>query len=157
MKLILQVVENATLNCFEDSTPPQIIKTANIPKGLLIYLGIWKSDESDTQRPHKIVSFCKKLTTLKLFPDHSGKIWATILEHNWEILLISNFSLYGHYKSGNKIDFSQSGNYQFSKQVYEYFIEALQNQNFKVQNGIFWTEMTITATNLGPLNYIFEL
>jgi hypothetical protein len=51
-----------------------------------------------------------------------------------ELLVISNFTLFGSYKNGTKIDFSQSGNYGFAKEVYDFFLTNLEEKEFKVKS-----------------------
>lgn len=101
--------------------------------------------------------FASKLSNLKLLEADNGKIQANIWEKNASLLVIPNFTLYGQYKSGNKIDFSKSWSFEFSQEIFERFIEILRIEGFKLESGIFWGNMLITSCNTGPINYLFEI
>ena len=91
-----------------------------------------------------------------MLPLPCGKIGKS-LDSNHEILVISNFTLRGTYKNGTKIDFSQSGKFNFAKGIYEYFLDALKKKNLKVKCGEFGADMLVESINIGPINYLREL
>lgn len=103
----------------------------------MIYFGVGKIDENREDRKSAIERFTTKLQTLKLLSSPDGKIEVPLNELGGQILVISNFTLYGAYKNGTKIDFSQSGKFAFSQGVYEYFLESLRTKGFKVKSGNF--------------------
>lgn len=157
MKLIIQSVSQAKVEVYTDETHLTLLKEEKIEHWILIYFGVGKIDETREDRKSAIERFTTKLQTLKLLSSPDGKIEVPLNELGGQILVISNFTLYGAYKNGTKIDFSQSGKFAFSQGVYEYFLESLRTKGFKVKSGNFWAEMLVHSTNLWPINYIFEV
>lgn len=88
-------------------------------------------------RKSALEKFTTKLQTLKLLSSPNGKIETPLAEGRNQILVISNFTLFGSYKNGTKIDFSQSGAFSFSKGVYEAFLQSLKAKGFEVKSGEF--------------------
>lgn len=103
----------------------------------MIYFGVGKSDETRSDWQTAIEKFITKLQTLKLLSSAEGKIEVPLSEVGSELLVISNFTLFGAYKNGTKIDFSQSGGYSFAKEAYDFFLASLEAKGFKVKSGKF--------------------
>lgn len=157
MQLIVQSVAHAELKVWSDHQQTQPLKSANIWTGILIYFGVSKADESREDWQIAIDKFTHKLTTLKLLASPEGKIETPLSELGNQVMIISNFTIFGKYKNGTKIDFSQSGSFAFSQKVYEYFIQSLEQAGFEVASGIFGAEMEVNTCNQGPINYLWEL
>lgn len=157
MKLILQSVSQAKLTRYTEENYQEQIWEKDIQIWLLIYVGIGKDDELRSDLDLEMQKFSSKLTKLKLLEAKNGKINATIWESNAQLLVIPNFTLYWHYKSGNKIDFSKSWSFHFSQEIFERFIEILILEGFSIEKGIFGGNMLIESTNRGPINYLFEI
>ncbi len=157
MKLILQSVSSAEVQVYADEAHTQQEKTEKIWIGILIYFGVGKTDETRSDWQTAIEKFSTKLKTLKLLSSAEGKIEVPLSEVGSELLVISNFTLFGAYKNGTKIDFSQSGSYRFAKEAYDFFLASLEAKGFKVKSGKFWAEMLVSNTNVGPINYLFEI
>lgn len=88
MKMLIQRVNNAKV-LFEDGT------FNSIEKGLLVYLGVHNEDDL------KDIQVCvRKLINLRIFEDEEGKINFSLIDKNYEVMIISNFSLYGNMKKG---------------------------------------------------------
>ena len=157
MKLIIQSVSSAQVEVYSDESYSERIKTEKIWSWILIYFGVGKGDEDRADRQNALDKFTTKLQTLKLLASREGKIEAPLIEVGGQILVVSNFTLFGSYKNGTKIDFSQSGKFSFSEGVYDYFLESLRRKGFSVKSGKFWGDMLVSSINIGPINYIFEL
>ena len=157
MKLILQSISSAKVEVYNDEQHQELIKKEEIWTWVLIYFGVGKTDEVREDRQSAIDKFITKLQTLKLLSSPEGKIEVPLSEVWNQILVISNFTLFGAYKNGTKIDFSQSGSFSFSKGVYEYFLSNLQARWFEVKSGKFWAEMLVSSCNQGPINYSWEI
>lgn len=99
MKVIIQRVHQASV--LIDTTTRR-----SIGAGMVVYVGI--SHEALAQRSAKVEKFVQKLAHLKIFEDHQGKINASLLDIQGELLLISNFTLHGRNHKGNQIDFSKA-------------------------------------------------
>ena len=94
---------------------------------------------------------------MRFLKDKESRLAATLWDIDWSILVISNFTLYGSYKNGTKIDFSLSGSYGPSKEIYDYFLSQLSNTWFVIKSGEFGWMMKVESINNGPINYILEI
>jgi len=150
MKLIISPVEYAKITINNQ-------ETRQIWKGLLAYVGISKQDcELPQNEIHqKITKVSNKLQNLQLF-HKDWKISASLKDINWEILLVSNFTLYGKNKKWNKIDFLDSWKFEESKRIYDMLIDKLRQDGVQLQTWEFGAYMEIESKNNGPLNYILE-
>ncbi len=147
MRFMISVVDNATVKIAEHDYE------ASIQKWLLIYVGIGKMDVEDYAG--KIQKFVEKISTLKCF-HVDGKINSSITDVSGSILLISNFTLYGRTDNGQKIDFSQSADYESAEKIYNDLIGALREKWLIVETGIFGAYMEVSSVNAGPLNFILD-
>ena len=144
MKLIVQRVNKARL-IFEDKT------STGINKGLLVYLGIHKNDTL------KDIEICiKKLVGLRIFENSEGKIDYTVRDLNYEIMIVSNFSIYGSIKKGRRPSFDNSAKAIIAKEMYDKFLLELDKEEIKYVSGRFQTYMLIESINDGPMNLIFD-
>ena len=114
MKLIIQSVREAQVEVYKDEEYSELEKREKIWVWILIYFGVGKGDEDRADRQNALDKFTTKLQTLKLLASPEGKIEVPLIEVGGQILVISNFTLFGSYKNGTKIDFSQSWKFSFS-------------------------------------------
>ena len=147
MRLIIQSVQSASVEIKE-----QNIKR-NIDRGVIIYL--WISSEDIKTYPEKIEKIVRKLPTIKFLVEED-EINTSINDINGEILLISNFTVYGRNHKGTKMDFVHSAPFNKAKEIYEHFIKKALESWWKLQTGEFWTNMNIISENNGPMNYVFD-
>ncbi len=126
MKLVIQRVKNADV-----SVDNKIVGKIN--KGFLVLLGI---HNSDTQKDADYL--VKKLINLRIFTDSNGKMNLSLQDVNGELLIISQFTLYGECKkSGNRPSFSDAAKPNIAIPLYEYFVNECKKQVPVVQTGIF--------------------
>lgn len=144
---MISVVDNATVKIAEHSYE------AAIEKWLLIYVGISKEDIESYEE--KIAKFVEKISVLKCF-HVDGKINSSIDEVHGSILLISNFTLYGRSEKWQKLDFSQSADYENAEKIYNALIEALRAKGLRVKTGIFGAYMEVSSVNAGPINFLLD-
>lgn len=144
MKLVIQRVLESKVE-FEDGT------FNKIDKGLLVYLSVHKDDTIlDLEKS------CDKLVNLRVFEDEKGKLNLSIKNFNYEIMVISNFTLYGSFNKGNRPSFTKSANASFANEMYEKFLDNLRSKGIKVSNGKFQTYMKVESINDGPVNLIYD-
>ncbi|WP_064615558.1 D-aminoacyl-tRNA deacylase [Streptobacillus moniliformis] len=144
MKMLIQRVNNAKV-LFEDGT------FNSIEKGLLVYLGVHNEDDL------KDIQVCvRKLINLRIFENEEGKINFSLIDKNYEVMIISNFSLYGNMKKGNRPSFTESATALKSNDIYEIFLKELEKNNVKYKSGRFQTYMDVQSSNDGPMNFIFD-
>ncbi len=157
MKLIIQNVDSASVEVFNDDGSQQ--KKEKIWKWVLIYFWVSKITTSEdlTLTEQRIGKFVDKFQMMRWLKDHDWRLNATINDIKWEILVVSNFTLYASNKKWTKMDFSQSGDYKKAEIVYEMFLKKLKESGFVVKSGEFGGMMKVESINDGPVNYVIEI
>ena len=145
MKLVIQRVKNASV----DVEKKTIGKIGN---GFLVLLGIKTSDT--IQDADYLV---RKLINLRVFTDENDKMNLALKDINGELLIISQFTLYGDCKkSGNRPSFSDAAKPEIAIPLYEYFVNECKKQIPIVETGIFGADMKVNLLNDGPVTIIIE-
>lgn len=145
MKLVIQRVKNASV----DVDKKTIGKIGN---GFLVLLGIKTSDT--IQDADYLV---RKLINLRIFTDENDKMNLALKDVNGELLIISQFTLYGDCKkSGNRPSFSDAAKPEIAIPLYEYFVNECKKQIPIVETGIFGADMKVNLLNDGPVTIIIE-
>lgn len=143
MKILIQRVKQASVT-IENTLYSQI------DKGYLIFLGIEKDDSED-----KIEWLVNKILNLRIFENEEGKMTHSISDINGEILLVSQFTLCGNCKKGNRPSFDNAMSPKDAQILYEKFIKIL-SQNIVVKTGSFGAMMDIALINDGPVTFMLE-
>jgi len=125
--------------------------SGRIGKGLLVFVGVAKGDgESD-------LSFLtSKIPELRIFEDQSEKFNLSLKEIGGEILVVSQFTLYGDCRKGRRPSFTEAEDPILARNLYERFILRLKEQNIPVQAGKFQARMEVCLVNDGPVTLILE-
>lgn len=145
MKLVVQRVKNAEVRV-DDKT------VGKINKGFLVLLGI-----KDTDTKENADYLVKKLINLRIFTDENDKMNLSLQSVNGELLIISQFTLYGDCKkSGNRPSFSDAAKPDIAIPLYEYFVNECKKTIPVVQTGIFGADMKVSLLNDGPVTIILE-
>ncbi len=146
MKIVLQRVKEAS--CFVDGN---CISAIN--KGFLLLVGF---THTDTKKDVEYLA--KKVAHLRIFEDQDGKLNKSILEmDHYEILSISQFTIYGNTKKGNRPSFTEAMKPDTANNLYEYLQQTLMNDyHINVQGGAFGQHMDIRLVNDGPVTIILE-
>ncbi len=149
MRLVVQAVEKAEVWIHDTD------EKNTIWKGILIYFGVHKNDVSAYQaKVDKIVS---KIGDMRWLKNDEGRLDATLRDINGQIMVISNFTLYASNDKGAKMSFPDSAPAADAVVVYDLFVEKLRAAGFLVQTGKFGAMMEVTATTLGPINYVWDV
>ena len=119
---------------------------SKIDKGILVLLGIIKSDSHEDSE-----YIIRKLINLRIFPSNSSNLDVSVKNENASILIISNFTLSGITRSGNRPDFSNAMSTENAKVIYEKFIVKLKEEHPLIKTGVFGEEMEVELNNWGPL------
>ncbi len=122
-----------------------------IGPGLCIFLGIRKGDDDS-----KAGSLARKIAGLRIFPDEQGKLNRSVGETHGEVLVVSQFTLYGDCRKGNRPSFSEAAPPLEARRLYEYFVAQLRGTGLKVATGRFQAAMKVTLVNDGPVTLIVE-
>ena len=144
MKAVIQRVENASV-----SIDGKLYSTIN--SGMCIFLGIHINDKK--LNVEKLVD---KISKLRIFPDKFNYMNKSIVESKGEILVVSQFTLYGDCKKGNRPSFQNAANKLIATPLYEMFINLLKAKNIIVKSGKFGADMNISLDNKGPVTIIME-
>lgn len=123
-----------------------------IKRGYLVLLAIHNDDTED-----KINKMVAKISDLRVFTDESDKMNLSLKDVSGEILLVSQFTLYGDTKKGNRPSFTESAKPTKAIPYYEKIITKLKNNGFKVATGQFGAMMQVSLTNEGPTTIIIDL
>jgi D-tyrosyl-tRNA(Tyr) deacylase len=144
MRAVVQKVKSASVTV--DSRITGAIKA-----GLLVLLGIHKDDT-----PDKTSWLVQKLIHLRIFSDTLGKMNRSVLDIGGEILVVSQFTLYGNCNSGRRPDFLEAARPEVAQPIYEKLVREIAAEMGKVQTGEFGAMMEVNLINDGPVTLILE-
>ncbi len=145
MRAIVQVVSSASVK-----VDTEIVSQIN--RGFLVLLAIHIDDTED-----KIIKMVDKITNLRIFSDENDKMNLSLQDVSGEILLVSQFTLYGDTKKGNRPSFIESARPDKAVPYYEKIVELLKNKGLKVLTGNFGAKMSVSLVNEGPTTIIIDL
>ncbi len=144
MKAVVQRVAHASVKVNGE------IK-GSIGQGLLIFLGVGQEDcEADAQR------LALKISKLRIFSDENDKINLSVNDINGSVLVISQFTLYGDCKKGNRPNFMNAGKPEKAEELYEYFIDRCKTLVPVVEKGVFGADMKVELLNDGPFTIVLD-
>jgi len=116
-----------------------------------VLLGISVDDEKED-----VDWLCKKIVGLRIFSDENGLMNLSVKEINGQILLVSQFTLYGDANKGNRPSFIHAARPEKAIPLYEYFIQQLNMNDIVVCTGKFGADMKVSLTNDGPVTIIID-
>jgi len=144
MRAVIQRVSRGSVKIGEDYY-------REIGSGMVVLLGVHKDDtEADAKK------LADKICNLRIFNDDNDKLNLSINDVNGEMLIISQFTLYGDCKKGNRPSFIDSANAEKGNQLYEIFVEECKQLlgEERIKTGIFGAMMTVEIINEGPVTII---
>ena len=124
---------------------------AEIGRGLVVLLGI---RNSDTEKDMNYLA--EKIANLRIFEDEQGKFNFSLKDVGGEILVVSNFTVYGDTRKGRRPSFTDAASPEAAKDIFTQFIEILKKQNVPVKTGVFQSIMEVEIINDGPVTVIVE-
>ncbi|HIY96747.1 MAG TPA: D-tyrosyl-tRNA(Tyr) deacylase [Candidatus Borkfalkia excrementigallinarum] len=124
---------------------------SQIDGGLAVYLGV---SPDDTEK--NAAAMAKKIVNLRIFEDGQGKMNLSVQDVGGEILLISQFTLYGDCSHGNRPSFIGAARPEQAEPLYRYTAECLRGYNVSVKTGVFGADMKIEQYNDGPVTILYE-
>ena len=144
MRVIVQRVNHARLTVNGE-------EISKIGEGYLVLVGYTDTDTQET---------CKYLVDrvigMRIFKDENNKLNNTLLDVGGEVMVVSNFTLYGNAFSGRRPDFSKSSKFDVAKPLYDFTVEEFRRRLGKVATGVFGEHMHIDMSNDGPITMILE-
>lgn len=124
---------------------------SKIDKGLMVLLGVEvNDDESDLDY------ILKKVTKLRIFDDEDGVMNKSLLDYELEVLVVSQFTLYGDARKGNRPSYIRSAKFDQGILLYEKFIEELEKLDVKVSHGEYGADMDVELINDGPVTILLD-
>ncbi len=145
MKIILQRVKQASCTINNKVV-------SSIDNGYLLLVGLTHDDTIE-----EVKYMAKKVANLRVFEDKDGKLNKSIIDMNYEILSISQLTLYGDARKGNRPSFTMAMEPKQAKFLYEQLsIELATEHGINTYNGVFGEMMDIGLINDGPVTIILE-
>lgn len=145
MRAVIQAVSGANVKVDD-----KIV--GEIKRGYLVLLAIHNDDTED-----KIEKMADKIADLRILLDEDEKMNLSLKDVHGEILLVSQFTLYGETKKGNRPSFLESAKPVKAVPYYEKVVSLLKNKNIKVETGQFGAMMSVSLVNEGPTTIIIDL
>ena len=145
MRVVIQRVINAQVSVSE-----KVIGKIN--NGLLVFFAVHVDDKEET-----IEKMADKILKLRIFEDTDDKMNLSLNDVGGEVLVVSQFTLYGDCKKGNRPSFIESARPEKAIPFYEKFLSILQEKYIKVQSGEFGAKMEVELVNDGPVTVIIDL
>ena len=144
MRALIQRVKHASVtvegNCI-----------GKIEKGLLVLLGV---GPQDTEKQADFLA--EKCANLRIFVDENDKMNLSLSDVGGEVLVVSQFTLYGDVSHGRRPSFIGAGKPDIAIPLYEQFLSECERLGFPPQHGEFGADMLVTSENAGPVTLIVD-
>ncbi len=144
MKAVVQRVRGASVSV--DGR-----EIARIGRGLLVLVGIGRNDSSAD-----LAWMAKKLVELRVFDDAEGRMNLGLREAGGQLLLVSQFTLYGDCRKGRRPSYSDAAPPEQAERLYGDFLERVRELVPDAQSGLFQAMMDVSLVNWGPVTLILE-
>lgn len=144
MRVILQRVSEASVK-----VDGEVI--GSIGRGIVVLLGIGPKDSEK-----QVDWLAEKIATLRIFPDDAGKMNLSLIDIAGELLIISQFTLYGDCQKGRRPSFIAAAPPSVAEPLYEAVLRSCRLLGIKTEAGRFGADMKVSLTNDGPVTLILE-
>lgn len=145
MKFVAQRVSGAALKVNGELV-------SEIGCGLVVYFGV-KAGDTEAQA----VKCAEKIAALRVFSDAAGKMNLSVCDVKGEVLFVSQFTLYGDARKGNRPSFTEAERPERANALYEEAARTLSARGVTVKKGVFGADMQIAQVNEGPVTVIYEI
>ena len=122
-----------------------------IGKGLLVLLGVSDDDTHDDLK-----YMADKITGLRIFEDENEKMNLSVEDINGEILVVSQFTLFGDCRKGKRPNFTSAGKPDYAKKMYDDFLNYVKSKGIRTGCGIFGADMKVSLINDGPVTIMLD-
>lgn len=144
MRVVIQRVTASSVTVKEATV-------GQISKGLMLLVGI-----AETDTDAEIEWMARKCLELRLFPDEQGRFDKSVIDINGQLLVVSQFTLYGDCRKGRRPSFDQAAAPQKAEALYQAFVERLRQSALRVETGQFGAMMQVSIENDGPVTILLE-
>ncbi len=144
MRAVIQRVSRAKVSVDAETT-------GEIGKGILVLLGV---SRQDTEK--EADSLLEKVLNLRIFEDEAEKMNLSLLDIKGELLVVSQFTLYGDARKGRRPSFIEAAAPETANKLYEYFVAESRKQIFKVETGRFQAMMNVELVGDGPVTILLD-
>jgi D-tyrosyl-tRNA(Tyr) deacylase len=144
MRVLLQRVKSSQVEA-----EGQVI--SEIGRGLNLLVGVAKTDTVA-----ELDWMARKCLALRLFADESGRLEKSVQEVGGELLVVSQFTLYGDCRKGRRPSFDRAASGELAQKLYNQFVEQLKLSGLRVQTGRFGAMMQVSIENDGPVTLLLE-
>lgn len=122
-----------------------------INQGLLVLLGVGEDDD------YKDLEYMvEKVLGLRIFQDENDKMNLSLMDIEGELLVVSQFTLYGDVRKGRRPSFTESAHPDVAEKLYDKFIETAKSKGIKVEKGVFGAHMDVSLINDGPVTILLD-
>lgn len=122
-----------------------------IGAGLLVLLGVAKAD-NEAAADYLV----EKIIGLRIFEDDAGKMNLSVLDKRGQVLVVSQFTLYGDVRRGKRPSFDAAARPEEARRLYEYFVEKVRSAGLRCETGEFQAMMEVELVNDGPVTIMID-
>ncbi len=144
MRIVLQRVTRAAVRVSDKPV-------GEIGPGLVAFVGIAEGDSAETAR-----RLAQKTAEMRLFSDEAGRFSLSVLDLSREVLVISQFTLYGDVRRGRRPDFTAAARPEVAEPLVEEYAKGLEAAGVRVARGRFGAKMAVDVLNDGPVTIILD-
>ena len=144
MRAVVQRVSRATVSSGTESL-------GTIGPGLVVFLGIHGKDGAN-----EIVWMVDKIANLRIFEDDNGKMNRSLLDLDQDMLIVSQFTLYGDCRKGRRPGYSEAAPPALAEPVYLQFVDEARQRGIRVATGRFQATMAVELVNDGPVTLLID-
>jgi D-aminoacyl-tRNA deacylase len=144
MRMVIQRVSGASVSVNGEVA-------GRIGRGLLVYLGVGRGD-GDVDAAF----LADKLVNLRIFADPQGKMNLSVQDIGGQILIISNFTLYGDCRKGRRPGFDEACEPENANRLFEKTVELVSQSGIPVEKGVFGANMQVQSVNDGPVTFLLD-
>ncbi len=144
MRAVVQRVTNSSVTVDEQIT-------GQIGKGLMVLIGV---EDGDTEKDAEYIA--KKVTALRVFDDAEGVMNLSVQDIGGEILAVSQFTLLGDVRKGNRPSYFTAARPEEADHLYRKVIDLIKDKGIHVEEGVFQAEMLVKIDNDGPVTILLE-
>ena len=130
----------------EASVEVDKVIVGHIGRGILVFLGVHATD-TETNADY----LANKVTQLRIFPDNDGKMNLSLRDICGELLVVSQFTVYGDTRKGNRPSYAGAARPEVAVRLYDYFVKICREKAVRVSTGVFQADMKVRLTNDGPV------